>query len=138
VDFAEFYGLSPGDYAATVAAGAAVPFPELGAAGSGSISELTSTTFQLATIGTYYVSFQVSVTEAGQLELTLNGAILAYTVVGQSTGTSQIVGTALVTTASTDSVLRVLNPAGNATALTVTPIAGGASTVSASLIIERL
>jgi hypothetical protein len=138
VDFAEFYGLSPGDYTATVATGAAVPFPELGAAGSGSISELTATTFQLATIGTYYVSFEVSVTEAGQLELTLNSAILPYTVVGRLAGTSQIVGMALVTTTSTDSVLRVLNPAGNAAALTITPIAGGASTVSASLIIELL
>jgi hypothetical protein len=78
------------------------------------------------------------VTEAGQLELTLNGAILPYTVVGRLTGTSQIVGSALVTTSVANSVLRVLNPAGNAAALTVTPIAGGASTVSASLIIELL
>ena len=84
-----------------------------------------SSTFNLSAIGTYQVLFQVSVTEAGQLVLTLNGAELAYTVVGRATGTSQIVGMALVQTTVINSILTVRNPAGDSTALTITPLAGG-------------
>jgi hypothetical protein len=84
------------------------------------------------------VAFAVSVDEAGQLILTLNGADLAYTVAGRATGTSQIVGEALVETTSINSILTVRNPAGNSTALTVTPLAGGTRPVSATLIIEQL
>ena len=64
-------------------------------------------------------------TEAGQLLLTLNGQDLDYTVAGRATGTSQIVGMAIVTTTSVNSVLTVRNPSGNAAALTITPPAGG-------------
>jgi hypothetical protein len=95
-------------------------------------SNIAGTVFTLVTAGTYEVTFQVSVDEPGQLEITLDNAILPWTVVGRATGTSQIQETALVTAAAGDT-LSVLNPAGNAAALTVTPIAGGASTVSASV-----
>ncbi|MPM69114.1 hypothetical protein SDC9_116058 [bioreactor metagenome] len=81
-------------------------------------------------------------TEAGQLILTLDsggGAVdLAYTVVGRATGTSQIVGTALVNTSVVNSILTVRNPAGNSTALTITPIAGGTRSVSAHLVIMQI
>jgi hypothetical protein len=82
--------------------------------------------------------FQVSVSEAGQLDLTLNGSELAYTVVGRATGTSQLVEMALVQTTSVDSTLTVRNPVGNSTALTITPLAGGTSPVSAHLVITEL
>ena len=86
--------------------------------------------------------FQVSVNEAGQLVLTLNGGAgaveLAPTVVGRATGTSQIIGMSLVTTTVANSVLTVRNPAANATALTITPLAGGASPVSAHLVITQI
>jgi len=82
--------------------------------------------------------FQVSVSEAGQLQLTLNGDALAYTVVGRATGTSQIIGMALVTTTSINSVLTVRNPADNSTALTITPNAGGTEPVSAHLVILQI
>jgi hypothetical protein len=95
-------------------------------------SNIAGTVFTLVTAGTYEVSFKVSVDEAGQLEITLNNAILPYTIVGRATGTSLIEETALVTATAGDT-LSVLNPAGNAAALTVTPIAGGASTASESL-----
>ena len=88
-----------------------------------------------ALIGTYQIMFQVSVTEAGQLILTLNGADLEYTVVGRATGASEIVGMAIVTTTAVDSVLTVRNPAGNAAALTITPAAGGPRAASAHLVI---
>lgn len=89
-------------------------------------------------IGTYQILFQVSVTEAGQLILTLNGQDLDYTVVGRATGTSQIVGMAVITTSAVNSVLTVRNPAGNAAALTITPLAGGTRPVSAHLVITQI
>jgi hypothetical protein len=82
--------------------------------------------------------FQVSVTEAGQLIFTLNGADLAYTVAGRATGTSQIDGMALVTTTVINSILTVRNPAGSSTALTITPLAGGTRPVSAHLVVTRI
>ena len=94
--------------------------------------------FSLAEIGTYQVLFQVSVTEAAQLILTLNGADLEYTVAGRATGTSQIIGMAIVETTSVNSILTVRNPAGNASAITITPLAGGTRAVSAHLMITRI
>ena len=86
--------------------------------------------------------FQVSVNEAGQLDLALDtggGAVeLNYTVVGRATGTSQIVGLCLVQTTVINSVLTVQNPAGNAGVLTITPFAGGARAVSAHLVITQI
>ena len=58
--------------------------------------------------------------------------------IGRATGTSQITGLSLVTTTTVNSVLTVRNPAGNAAALTVTPLAGGTRPVSAHLVITQL
>jgi hypothetical protein len=127
----------PPDNAATVAAGAAVDFPQNGPA-IGDIVRLSADTFELPDIGTYRIAFTVSVTEPGQLMLTLNGVDLPYTVNGRATGTSQIVGEALVQTTAIDSVLSVVNPTGNSPALTITPLAGGTRPVAATLVIERL
>jgi hypothetical protein len=92
----------------------------------------------LAAIGIYEVTFQVSVAEAGQLVIVLNGAQILYTVVGRATGTSQIVGMALIKTVAINSILSIHNPTGNSPALTITPSAGGTHSVSAHLIIKRL
>ncbi len=135
--FADFYALMPPDNAATVAPGTDVSFPQDGP-NSGSITRTSASSFDLPTIGTYEVNFQVSVNEAGQLILTLDGVDLAYTVVGRATGTSQIVGLALVTTTSVNSILTVRNPAGNTPALTITPRAGGTRPVSAHLVIKLI
>ena len=101
LDFADFFALMPPDNAATVAPGTDVSFPQDGPTSGAAITRTGPSTFNLSAIGTYQVLFQVSVDEAGQLILTLNGADLAYTVVGRATGTSQIVGMALVQTQST-------------------------------------
>ncbi|MEA2618884.1 MAG: hypothetical protein QOE72_4667 [Chloroflexota bacterium] len=139
--YAEFYALAPPDNAATVAPGSPVAFPNDGP-GSNTISRVDASTFDLSVVGTYRVAFSVSVSEAGQLELALDsgsGATpLGYTVSGRATGTSEITGEALVTTTVADSILSVENPAGNSTALTVTPLAGGTEPVAATLIIERV
>ncbi|MET3683737.1 hypothetical protein ABID56_001846 [Alkalibacillus flavidus] len=137
LSFADFYALMPPDNAATVAPGTDVSFPQDGPTSGTDILRVNDTTFNLAETGIYQVLFQASIAEAGQLILTLNGADLEYTVVGRATGTSQIVGMALVETSVIDSLLTVRNPAGNATALTLTPLAGGTRPVSAHLVITR-
>ena len=128
----------PGDNADTVAAGTDVDFPQDGPNSGTGISRASASSFTLADIGTYLVQFQVSITEPGQMVLTLNGAELPYTVVGRATGTSQIVGIALVATATENAVLTVRNPEGTADALTITPLAGGTEPVSAHLTILQL
>jgi hypothetical protein len=137
LSFAEFFALAPPDNAATVAPGTAVQFPQDGPLSS-SIVRATASTFDLTTIGTYRVFFSVPVDEAGQLELSLNGTALAYTVVGRATGTADITGESLVQTTSAEALLEVINPAEESTALTITPLAGGTVPVSASLIIEQI
>jgi Collagen triple helix repeat (20 copies) len=134
---AEFFALMPPDNAAFVFPGTDVSFPQDGPATAGAtIARTGPSTFNLASIGLYRVTFQVSVNEAGQLILTLNGADMAYTVVGRATGTSQITSTVLVRTTVINSILTVRNPAGNPTALSISPQAGGTRPVSASLLIE--
>jgi hypothetical protein len=138
--FAEFFALMTPDNAATVAVGTAVSFPQSGPTdGSSGITRVIASpsAFTLAATGTYSVSFQVSVTEAGQLALALNGTALPDTVVGRATGTSQIWASVLIQATAGD-VLTVVNPAGNSTALTITPSAGGTHSVSATLVIRRL
>ena len=135
--YAEFFALMPPNNASTVAVGGAVEFPQNGPS-KGGIVRNSPSAFVLPDAATYRVSFSVPVSEAGQLQLTLDSNPLAYTVYGRATGTSQIIGEALVTTTAANSVVSVINPSGNATALTITPLAGGTHPVAASLIIERL
>ena len=80
LNYADFYALMPPDNAATVAPGTDVDFPQDGPNSGSGIARIGADSFNLGEIGTYQVLFQVSVTEAGQLVLTLNGAELAYTV----------------------------------------------------------
>jgi hypothetical protein len=136
--FAEFFALMPPDNASTVPAGGDINFPQDGPADTtGDIVRLSASAFDFADAGTYDVAFSVPVNEAGQLELTLNGVPLAYTVSGRATGTSPIAGEALVT-ASAGDVVTVRSPASAITALTISELAGGAEPSSATLTIERL
>ena len=135
LNFADFYTLMPPNNAATVAPGTDVSFPQDGPNSGSGIARIGADSFNLADIGIYQVLFQVGVSEAGQLELTLNGAFLAYTVVGRATGTSQIIGLALLETSTINSILTVRNPVDNSTALTITSLAGGTQPVSAHLVI---
>ena len=128
----------PPDNSATVAAGADVDFPQNGPTSGANITRLSASSFNLLDIGTYQILFQVGTDEAGQLVLTLNGNDLPYTLVGRATGTSQIIGMAIVSTTSINSVITVRNPAANPAALTITPSAGGTQPVSAHLVITQL
>ena len=136
--YADFYALMPPDNSATVAPGTDVSFPQNGPIANTNIGRLGPSSFILGPIGTYQILFQVNVTEAGQLILTLNDEDLEYTVAGRATGTSEIVGIAIISTTTTNSILTVRNPAGNAAALTVTPLAGGTRPVSAHLVITQI
>ena len=135
-EFADFFALMPGDNAATVAIGDAVDFPQNGP-NSGTIARSSADSFLLPAIGIYQVMFQVSVTEPGQLAISINGVIVPSTTVGRATGTSEIVGIALVTTSSVNATLRVVN-SGSPASLSITPLAGGNNPVSAHLVITRL
>ena len=137
-NYADFYAIMPPDNAATVAEGTDVSFPQDGPTSASTITRQTDSSFILSDIGTYMIQFQVSVTEPGQLVLTLNDVELPYTVVGRATGTSQLVGISLVSTTSENSILTVRNPEGTATALTITPNAGGTEATSAHLTIIQL
>ncbi|RNB91516.1 collagen-like protein, partial [Brevibacillus fluminis] len=142
LSFADFFALMPPDNAVPVAPGTAVSFPRNGPTSATTITRTGPSTFNLAAIGFYQVLFQVSVSEPGQLVLTLDsgaGAVeLPYTVVGRATGTTQIVEMAIVQTTVINSILTVRNPAGNLTPLTITPLAGGQQSVSAHLVITQI
>lgn len=135
--FADFYALMPADNAAPVTVGTSVQFPQDGST-NGVITRTGASTFNLPAIGTYEITFQVSVQEPGQLVLVLNGIERAATVVGRAQGNSQITGSCLITTTTINSVLSINNPIGNPFALTISPLAGGTQPVSAHLVIKQL
>ncbi len=137
----------PPDNATPVPAGGAVDFPQDGPTNPGStITRVSVDTFRLGAVGFYEVNFQVSVTEPGQLVLAIDSdgagpglfVELDYTVVGRATGTSQIVGLAIIEVTDVNTLLQVRNPIGNTPALAITPLAGGAHPVSAHLVIKQI
>jgi hypothetical protein len=137
--FADFYALqgtvSPDN--GPIALNGAVHFPRNGSL-SGAVTRTSSSSFNLITIGTYLVLFQVDIAEAAQLELTLNGGIIPNSVVGRAQGHTQITGLSLVTTSTPNSVLEVRNPAGNPGAITIPVNDGGTQAISSHLVIIRL
>jgi hypothetical protein len=136
--FANFYALMPGNNAATVAPDSAVKFPNLGTNSGTAIRLSTNSEILLEAIGVYMVTWLVSVDEPGQLMVEINGVGNSSSVFGRAAATSQIAGNILIATVTANSILRIVNPKGNSTALTITPIAGGTKAVSASLVILRI
>ncbi|MDP2875675.1 MAG: hypothetical protein Q8O00_05780, partial [Holophaga sp.] len=140
MSFGYFYALMPNDNTATVAVATAVNFPQNGAANG--IVRSGNSEFILPSIGTYEVFWQVSISEAGQLVLGLDsgsGVVeQAFTMAGRAGLTSQITNQVLIQTTAINTLLSVRNAAGNSTALTITPIAGGTRPVSATLMIKQI
>ena len=136
--YADFYALMPGDNSATVALGADVEFPQNGPTLGIDIVRISPSTFNLVSIGTYQILFQVSINEPGQLVVALNGVEQVYTTVGRATGTCQLVGICFIATVTPNTILSIRNPIANTAALTITPLAGGASPVSAHLVLTRM
>ncbi len=135
--FSEFYALMPPDNSATIAAGAAINFPRNGP-NTGTIARINDNQFTLPAVGTYLVNWQVSIAEAAQVGIEINGTLDANTVVGRATGTNQIIGNTIITTTLPNSILSIVNLAGNTPALTITPQAGGTHAVSATLVITLI
>jgi hypothetical protein len=149
-----FYGLTTGtgnsigsDYADTIAVKTnpgtgRVPFPRLGPTSAGGIAASDGSSFTLSSVGTYEVTFRVHTTEPGQLQLELQTFGLPETVavnLNPTSGGHPIIGNAFITTTEIDSVLAVINPAGNSTALTITPAdAAHTHANTQSLTIKRL
>jgi hypothetical protein len=142
LDFAEFFLLDTDPlYAALVgpglAAASAVPFPTNGSS-SAVITRTGPSSFNLPAIGTYLVQFEALASNAGQLQLRLNGAYVADSVVGRATGQTQLVGVSLVTTSVVNSVLEVVNPPANGVLTFAAPGSSGAQTFTSRLSIMRI
>lgn len=140
LDFSDFFTLLPGDGGGgpSIAPGTPIFFPQNGPS-TGVIVRLSQTSFLLPVIGTYLVLFEGSVDEPGQFMLRINAADVANSVAGRDTGTEQIVGISLVTTTSSNSILEVINPPLNTTALTLTPANGSLThAYSTHLVIIRI
>jgi hypothetical protein len=138
--FAEFYALMPPDNAVAVAVGDSIDFPRDGLFFGDSIERSGSSDFEflLKAIGTYKITFQASIAQAGQLGILLNGALVTKSIVGKASTGGQLFCSCLVNSTVVDSTLSIVNPLGNVGSLTLTVSAGGASAVSANLLIERL
>ena len=142
LDFAEYFASMPSDNSAAIAAEAAVEFPSVasltfspGTFISRSVGNNTSFVLEP---GVYRISWQASVTGAGQLMLWAgpNGLIpQPRTIAGRAAATSQITNTVLYQVTSAPEIISIRNPIGNSS-LTLTPNAGGVPAVSANIVIE--
>jgi len=130
---ADFYLITPSP---TIAPGTAINFSIDGPIFGPDITRIDSSQFNLASIGIYQVFFQASITEPGQLSVALND--IPISIVGRATGTNQITSLSLLQTTTINTILTIVNPIGETTALTLTPFAGGINQVSAHLVITRI
>jgi hypothetical protein len=138
LDWAQFYSVVPSQ---TTAPGANFAFPSVGPAKPGTgITALTAATFQLAVAGYYEVAYQYTdASGATQVQLTLNGVAVPWSVIGGATGTTQKFGKVIILTSAANTVLALQNPPGNANTIT-TPPPDGTETHqnAATLTIDRL
>ncbi len=174
VEFASFFGMTAGpgntginDYPATilisapgpsVAFGSAVNFPRASAPAVGGIvinnpgpSQSNNTEFILPSVGTYRVTWHISVDEPAQLSLWINSgpapagglfselgaASGAPANVGRSIGSSQLVGDVIFRNTVANSAIQIRNYASQSS-VSVTPQPGGTRAQAVSLIIQRL
>jgi hypothetical protein len=136
-NYASFYSIITTDV--TLAVGSNMIFSVDGPASAGTtITRLSPGTFNLAVAGTYEVTWQASINEAGQLQIALNGTPVADTVVGRDALTNQIVGNTLITTVTPNTILAIVNPFTNVGLLTETGSAGGDNPVTVTLTIKQL
>jgi len=129
---AEFYIIAPSP---TIAPGTAINFPNDGPSFGTDIIRFDSSHFSLGP-GIYQIYFQASITEAGQLCIALNN-IETSRIVGRSTGTSQLMSFSLIQILA-NTLLSIVNPVTETTALTLTPFAGGTNQVFANIVISRI
>lgn len=134
-EYASFYALAPNDNPTAIAQNTAVEFPNSSASTTG-ITRLTNSTFNLADTGTYLIMFKVNTNTAGQLGIAVNGAVQPNATFGNAADNGIIEGKTIITTTAANTVLSVVNPI--ATAVTVTPSAGGTEATVSDLTIIKL
>lgn len=134
-EYASFYALAPNDNPTAIAQNTAVEFPNSSASTTG-ITRLTNSTFNLADTGTYLIMFKVNTNTAGQLGIAVNGAVQPNATFGNAADDGIIEGKTIITTTAANTVLSILNPI--ATAVTVTPSAGGTEATVSDLTIIKL
>ncbi|MBK7473631.1 MAG: hypothetical protein IPI73_26340 [Betaproteobacteria bacterium] len=175
VEFGSFFGMTAGpgnigvnDYPATiaisaagpsVAAGSALNFPRASAPAVGGIAinnpgptQTDNTEFILPSVGTYRVTWHISVDEPAQWSLWINtapnpgggglfsevsAASGAPASVGHSAGSAQLVGDVVFRNSVANSAIQSRNYAAP-TSVTVTTVPGGTRAQAVSLIIQRL
>lgn len=134
-EYASFYALAPNDNPTAIAQNTAVEFPNTTASTTG-ITRLTNSTFNLADTGTYLIMFKVNANTAGQLGIAVNGAVQPSATFGNAADDGIIEGKTIITTTAANTVLSIVNPI--ATAVTVTPSAGGTEATVSDLTIIKL
>lgn len=134
-EYASFYALAPNDNPTAIAQNTAVEFPNTSASTTG-ITRLSNSTFNLADAGTYLIMFKVNTNTAGQLGIAVNGAVQPNATFGNAADDGIIEGKTIITTTAANTVLSIVNPI--ATAVTVTPSAGGTEATVSDLTIIKL
>lgn len=134
-EYASFYALAPNDNPTAIAQNTAVEFPNSSASTTG-ITRLTNSTFNLSDTGTYLIMFKVNTNTAGQLGIAVNGAVQPNATFGNAADNGIIEGKTIITTTAANTVLSIVNPI--ATAVTVTPSAGGTEATVSDLTIIKL
>jgi hypothetical protein len=137
ISIANFYSLMPPDNNKIIDIGEPIEFATDGPSNNNNISRLTSSLFNLTSIGLYEISFIVNINEAAQLIVVLNDIELNYTVVGRTNGSTQIIGNCLISTTNPNSIISINNPMTAIKGFTLTNYAGGLNAVSSQLIIKQ-
>jgi hypothetical protein len=180
-EFGAFFGMTAGpgnfganDYPATIASSAGPPsvaalsainFPRASVPAVGvainnhGLTQTDNTEFILPSVGTYRVTWHISVDEPAQTGLWISSDALGAVVssppphglftpvttalgapsqVGQSTSTSQLVGDVIFFNPVAGSAIQIRNFASSSGALTVTPLPGGTQAQAVTLTIQRL
>ncbi len=106
--YANFYGLQPLNQIPVVTPGSPVEFPNNGPT-TNNITRLTTGTFNVDLSGNYLISFNLTVVEAAEVVLVLNGVELPETVVARSTGETQLSGNFIINIPQSNSVLSLNN-----------------------------
>lgn len=138
-EYGYFYNL---EVSSTVAIGAAFPFDTDGPISAGfahtaSPVPAVSSPITILNAGIYKVDFTVTVAEARQIALYLNGAVVDSTIYGQATGTAVTTGVAIIEVAAGD-VLTLRNHLSAAALTLVTPSGGTESNTTNSLTILKI
>lgn len=128
----------PPDNPNPITPGQDIAFPRDGPTSGSTISRISSTQFNIAATGTYFVTFSGAITQQAQLVLSLNGVEVADTVIGRGAANSQLHGSILVNVTSINSVATARNPASEINNFVLTTTAGGSLATAAQLIIIKI